>query len=327
MKKQFIAAAAALLVAGMATAQTVSVIGLDGSTIATYGLDQIDQIVFTPAETPDEPIVNPNIPEGAIVLTLEEGFKYEGNAWECDYDAVLETLEVPSLSDTYVELYALQGEDWSDNYTANPPGFWFDYSSTICNWGEGASVFMEYEDGVFYYGQMEGNTHVAGDVQVVTLCLMANDIKVPFTFAFQWVKPEDIVGTVEYTESIEGSYPQNDGYEALSIPFDTVAAAAAIGVENLNEAKFVLQEPDGNYVNVYSANAGYWVNAEGANNGWGEGAAMFIEYVGEDAINVGQMPGVEMGTYKATVGFFANNKFALIDVTYTVTEPVEVPAE
>ncbi|MCC8118871.1 MAG: DUF4859 domain-containing protein [Bacteroidales bacterium] len=346
MKKQFYAAMAALMVGGFASAQTVSVIGLDGNAIATYDLDQVNQIVFTPGEEPEpnpnDPVI-PDLPDNAVVVELTEGNQYEGIVLPIDADAIAEELDLPSLSTNYMTIYAKQGDELSNNYTAaGDGGFWFDVNGTICGWNtEGCAVYAEfyndlYEDGTtaaWLAGQFPGALK-AGDVLVVTIVMVSNfdedaQYEMPICFVINAREAEEVV--YEGATSCEASCT-ND-YVPTVATFNADEVKAALGIENMSEAQVVLKNPDGSTVYNTTANNGFWMDATGTSVAWGGDTVWFIEFdpeSNEAGLNVGQGNCEPYTEYQAVFGFLANSKIAWITVNYKTTDdqrPAEEPTE
>lgn len=290
MKKHFYTAMAALMVAGMASAET------------------------TVAET--------------AVIELPYGYEYSTDVDPVylDTEELEEYFDVPSLSTNYVTIYAVQNGELSDNYTAaGDGGFWFDKEGIICDWGDGAAVFVEFynETGYFGVGQFPGALEV-GETVDVTIVMVADDMRMDFPMHFVCVEAAGVEGDVVYTEDVAGADAlAEEGYPTIEIPFDAEAAAAAIGVEDLETTKYILLNPDGTYATIPSAGNGYYITADGYTGLWGDGDPWFIQYAGGSVLVVGQYGGNSTNaTYEADFGFYAadNAKIALIHVTFTVGE-------
>ena len=213
-------------------------------------------------------------------------------------------------------------------------GHWWDENGDVTSWGDNARVFAEYdvEAGAFNVGQMPGLL-VAGQDYTFVECIKYQDTRIGVMITVHAEGREEVKAEVVAEEDLTIEVNPRSDYTADILTFDHTKVLEALGVSSMSEVAIIGTKEDGTYAQEYTAGVGYWYNANGFVDAY-ENGSFFIEYYGTDAANVadfpddeftfyvGQMPNLLEGGFTTTaqIGFLANGKIALFNVTVNVLE-------
>lgn len=135
----------------------------------------------------------------------------------------------------------------------------------------------------------------------------------------------ELVAELDYTIHIE----LNDNYAPTLLAFDYNAVCSALGCNNLDAAKVVTYNADGE-PESYTAGGvigGYWYDTDGNVCSWGEGAGFFIEYNGDDEDEPESKSSLYIGNYHNATPFTATTNFNFVNNGKRVQLNVTVVAE
>ena len=290
--------------------------------------------------------------EGDVVATkdIEGSIDYNGNYETSDIPVDIEEivglLGAPSWENvTWVALNPdgsyFQEMDASDG--RGNGGFWFGQDGYKGGWGDSASVFMcfptdEYVE-AFSAAPMPG---VFIEGSVVTIHCAASyegtgkivELNVTITVG----AAASMDGEEAYSKTYDVKQAFRDDYSYSLLPLDADAICSALGISNLNEAKVVGYDAEGNLIRDYTAGGvgGFWYLLDGSVGAWGE-AVMFIEYHGDgnpeseayNNLRVGIHPELYDREYvdgtvvPVQIGFYGNDKLAMLTVNWQIGEEDE----
>lgn len=224
-----------------------------------------------------------------------------------------------------VEMFDLVTETGYDAvHTANT-GFWLTADGKSINWGEGAVYFIEYRnDSNFYLGQF-GGALVAGNEYKVKVAFVNEDKAYCYDVTVRAVGAAPVELTVVgEPQNLAPQLVLNTTYVSTAVEYDRDAVQAALGVAPA-EAKFVAQNVDGSFIDIYTANNGYWFTKEGNVGNYGDNSGLFIESAGGN-LTVGMFPsGIAVGDkFTAKVGYAHDGKVSMIVMEATVVAPAHV---
>lgn len=214
-------------------------------------------------------------------------------------------------------------------------------------WGAGCTFYTQnisLSEGVFSVmsGQYPG-TMVDGDTDYTYLYITVGDkaarvkvqaiVKKP-----EAVDPSDIVKVGETTVEVTAEIDNNYITKGFSIDMETIVAALGCTTDDLEDVYAYDQEgniSDNHTESIGSPTAGYFFNAEGRIENWGENAAAYIARtttsLQDGNFTIGQMPNhfaeiTEPTTVVLPLIFQYGVNIYVVNVSYTVT-PVSIPDE
>ena len=211
---------------------------------------------------------------------------------------------------------------YAQEYSADPPGFWYDKLGFSGSWGDDASVYTHFdaETQTIGVGQMP-NQMEAGSTVTISFGALANNKIVMNEITVNITAKSDVGGEVVATNALTLTTSPNNDYVPSAVPgFDAAATLELLGASNWSEVKWTALNADGTYAQDYNADApGFWYDKEGFVGAWGENASVWAHFNGE-AIVVGQMP--EQMPIGSTVtvhfGAVANGKVVMFDITVNI---------
>lgn len=228
----------------------------------------------------------------------------------------VESVAADEIGDKY-PLKGIQadGSVYEGGFTANN-GYWYSSQSNVTNWGsEDFCAYIEYR-GDYNFGC--GLWQESGYAQTVKFGIG----DAVLTFNMTVADPASYVTEEAANVAVEGTQAIADGYSGAQIAVDL--SAIGITADNFATA-FKLFDAEGGM--DYTANGGFWYNADGTVGSWGT-ASFFIEPVGfgEDGVfylSTGTHPDVvtTAGDYTAVVRLA--NIETLKHITTTVTVHVQ----
>lgn len=270
------------------------------------------------------------VSEQTIDVNLNYGDYYEGLEVEFDADAVIEAIGVAPGD---AQIVTLIGEEFSSNLTGNN-GFWYNIDGEVCPWGEQAAVYAEYWDNnIFGFGQMDpgmrGDSLPLGTEINANIGFCNDDKVILFNLHYTIVEHVAVDYEIVWSDDVTVDMtPWTEWVEPTTVEVDMAAASEAI--DGLGKVKLVAQNPDGEIVDRYTANVGYWYDAEGNVVAWGTDQVVYIEYYEFEPtlLSVGQLPeALKVGdTVKVKFGFANNTKVAMFNVTINITDGTGVEA-
>jgi len=236
------------------------------------------------------------------------------------------------------EIYGIDASDDSlyiYGSTAEDPGYWFNATGDVCNWGDTlCAIYANYiiADQLFNVGQYPDGT-APGETYTVKIAFVNLDnlkqynviINVNITAG----EPEPVddypkttlEATIELELSVnavgEGVWVDN------LIALDSAAIQTAIGCgPSAADLYGISASTDSLYMDGFTAINGCWFNGDGDVAKWGsEGLAMYAEYRPETyQIGVGQYPGAcsPGDVYQCKLAFVNGNKRAEVVITMTI---------
>lgn len=233
------------------------------------------------------------------------------------------------------EIYGVDASDDSlyiEGSTAEAPGYWFNATGDVCNWGDDAcAVFANYDitNHLFNMGQFPGGTTV-DQVYTVTIAFVNLDNLKQYNVTINYKVTENpypditevtAVDTIAFstTAALAGDYA------STSHALDSVGIYNAIGC-GPSAAKLygVNATTDLLYVTGYTTSgSGYWFNASGDVTTWGteNGSVMWVDYLKADqTLTVGQFPEACLSgtTYSCVLAFVNEGKQANIRIEMTI---------
>lgn len=245
-----------------------------------------------------------------------------------DHEAVMTALGISSMSEATLVNVNADGTLTEGNYTANS-GWWYNADGTIGSWPDAAYAVEYYwgteewpeDDYTLYIATM--GTLESGDVKTAHLGFKVGEKILYLNVTLNIVEPivvkGEIVNTYDAAVSFTASAEEytGDGYE-----INVEEVCAALGIESLADAIVFGIDPNdpSGYSYAYTANNGFWFNADGTIGTYGE-AVFFAEFDGEKTINLGQMPGkLAAGeTYNCKLGLYSlNDKMVMFNFDITI---------
>ena len=209
------------------------------------------------------------------VLVSKEDGESTYTLTENNLAALAQALGVDSVTAAEIgDKYPLKGIQadgsvYEGGYTANN-GYWYSSQSNVTNWGsEDFCAYIEYR-GDYKFGC--GLWKESGYAQTVKLGV--GDAVLTFNLVVD--EPANYETTEVAAVAVEGTQAVADGYSGAAIAVDL----SAIGITAENYAgSFKLFDKEGGM--EYTANGGFWFDAEGAVASW-SGASFFVEPGGFD---------------------------------------------
>ncbi len=197
-----------------------------------------------------------------------------------DLQKALSDLGISSMSEaTWVGVSA--DGSYAQEYTADPPGFWYDKEGFVGNWGDNASVFTAYNatdlgEDVIGVGQMP-NGLAAGESVTIKYCAVV-DTKIEvfeITFTCEAYKdpetapegdPESVSKELSFTKAFTTGYEQAEEVDVKDIlrnafKMTTYQIFSALKSGDLKVYVGEVTETDPEYTG--SGNGEYWFDAEG----------------------------------------------------------------
>lgn len=244
-----------------------------------------------------------------------------------DHNEVMAALGIGSMKDA--KLVAPKDGAYTDIYTGGS-GYWYNADGTVGKYGE-AALCVEYywgseeypeDDYTFYLTTMPGVAEL-GATYTGEIGFMANDKVVLFSFTVA-------ANTIAVATEMRPTETQK------TVEFDHNAVMAALGITSMAEATMVNLAPDGTETEGnYTANSGWWYNADGTIGAWPDAAYAVDYYWGSEdwpeddyTLYIATMGTLESGDVKtATIGFKANDKVVYVKVTLNIVEPIVVKGD
>lgn len=228
----------------------------------------------------------------------------------------VESVAAAEIGGTY-PLKGIQadGTVYDGGFTANN-GYWYSSQSNVTNWGsDDFCAYIEYR-GDYKFGC--GLWQESGYAQTVKFGVG----DAVLTFNMTVAEPASYVTEEAGTATVEGTQAIADGYSGAKIAVDL--SAIGITADNYDSA-FKLFDAEGGM--EYTANGGFWYNADGTVGSWGT-AAFFVEPAGfgEDGVfylSTGTHPDVVTAAGDYTTVVRLANKETLKHITTTVTVHVQ----
>lgn len=215
-----------------------------------------------------------------------------------------------------VTVVSLDEENTVIDPTANN-GYWYNGSGEVCYWGtEEMAFYIEYDKGASEF--RIGFANKAVDTKCNIGFMYENKavmFEVTVNVTVETIENVDVVKTYQLEYH---SVSKND-YSTGLCEFNAAETLSLLGCGSLAEAK-VISLGEENEVLNQTANNGYWYDAEGAVIGYGEGCAWFIQYVPENAWEIGNFPGVDNVSGVSNIGFYYNGKAVMFDIKVTISD-------
>lgn len=220
--------------------------------------------------------------EGIDYLAMDVLVSYENGESpytlsEENLAALAEALGVESVAaDEIGTNYALKGINadgslYEGDFTANN-GFWYSLEGNVANWNEIAAAgyvgaYIEYRgDYTFGCGMWEDT----GVTATIKFGIANGDQLAVLTFNLEVAPPAQFETEEAGVMEVSTSQPIADGYGGGQIILNATDVAGLIG-----EGEYTLLSLEGKP--DYTANGGFWFNADGEICGWGDGAVFYIE--------------------------------------------------
>ncbi|MBN2275537.1 MAG: DUF4859 domain-containing protein, partial [Bacteroidales bacterium] len=232
------------------------------------------------------------------------------------------------------DIYGIDASDDSlyiHGSTAEDPGYWFNATGDVCNWGdEGCALYANYiiADQLFNVGQYPDGT-TPGETYTVKIAFVNPDnlkeydviINVTITGAAAVYPETTLETTLNLTASVDAAGA--DVWVDNLLDLDTVAIQTAIGCWPQEADLYgVSESTDSLFMGGFTGNNGCWFNASGDVCSWGaDGISMYVEYRTEtQQIGFGQMPAacVSGTTYYGRLAFVNGTKRAEVKVAMTI---------
>ena len=256
---------------------------------------------------------------------------YEAEGFEFDAEEVMTLLGIDSMDDAIVVSLKEDGEVASQ--TANN-GYWYNNEGEVVAWGEeGFSFYIEYrwneEDAEaedLNYWFLGNNPEAVALETTCNIGFMNEENVVLFNVAVT-LEAEDL-GELKVVKTYDLSYasePKAD-YGTGTLAFDSSEVLSLLGCESLDQARIVSLDSDNQVLNQ-TGNNGYWYNYDGEVCGWGDGAAWFIEYQGDDVWTIGNYPTVEEAEGVCNIGFLYEDSIVLFEVNVYIGPNPEAGVE
>lgn len=275
-----------------------------------------------------------------LVLTYDVEFyisanSYDGGAVQVDMDqiATLFGVDKATLCENLdngtgdVTPFAIEGTTHADNMGAGTSGtywgHWWNAEGNVCNWGDEAMVFTEFngESETMNIGQYPGHLADGQTVKVIE-ALKYKDKRVAVVFNIKAVARGEVTATVVGTTNVEITMTPQTDYQGNPIAIPAADICKNLGISSMAEAQLLCLNADGSYCQETDDGWGYWIGKDGFKGSWGvETAAVMVGWEnGDDFIEVLQMPDAMVGgeSCVAHCAFMANNKVQLLDVTVNI---------
>lgn len=290
--------------------------------------------------------------EGDVVATkdysgsIEYNGNYETSDIPVDIEEIVELLGAPSWDSlTWVAVNS-DGSYWQEMDASDGRGnggFWFGQDGYKGSWGDEASVYMcfptdEYVE-AFSAAPMP-NVFTEGSVATIHCAATYEGTGkiVEFNVTVTVGAAADMNGTEAYSKEYNVTQTFRDDYSYNLLPLEAEAICTALGIDNLNEAKVVGYDAEGNVTREYTGGGvgGFWYNIEGGIDSWAN-SVMFIEYHGDgeptseayNNLRVGMHPELYDREYvdgtvvPVQIGFYGNDKLAMVTINWKVGDEEE----
>lgn len=126
------------------------------------------------------------------------------------------------------------------------------------------------------------------------------------------------------TYNLEVNQEPNNTYAGTTYPINNTEIMQKLGCSELTTDMLVSFGTGNELITVHTADFGFWYNASGGVQGYGDESAFFIEYnlvrFGPDEIEVGNMPGLTSVNTTCNFGFLYNGNAVKFDVTVNIEE-------
>lgn len=255
------------------------------------------------------------------VLVSKEDGESTYTLTENNLAALAQALGVDSVAAAEIgDKYPLKGIQadgsvYEGGYTANN-GYWYSSQSNVTNWGsEDFCAYIEYR-GDYKFGC--GLWKESGYAQTVKLGIG----DAVLTFNLEVDEPANYETTEVAAVAVEGTQAVADGYSGAAIAVDL----SAIGITAENYAgSFKLFDKEGGM--EYTANGGFWFDAEGAVASW-SGASFFVEPGGFDDEGVFHLrTGIHPDNVKEAAEFVGVVRLANIETLQHLTVTITVKVQ
>ena len=271
---------------------------------------------------------NLNITVNKIAIQTEMRPSETAGTLTFDHNAVMTALGITSMKEATLVNVNADGTLTEGNYTSNS-GWWYNLDGTIGTWPDAAYFFEYYwgseewpeDDYTIYVGTM--GTLQSGDSKTMHIGFKAGEKVLYLDVTLNIIEPIVIQGETVKTYDVAVSFAASaEDYAGDAYEINVAEVCEALGIESLADATVFgidANDPSG-YTYAYTANNGFWFNADGTIGSYGE-TVFFAEFDGEKNINVGQMPGkLPAGeTYACKLGLWsANNKMVMFNFTITI---------
>lgn len=290
---------------------------------------------ITIGEAPEKPEVV--YPVTTVAGTVTYDIEAEKNN---DYTAIPVNIDAAAITNAIgiapgdADIYGIDASDDSlyiHGSTAEDPGYWFNATGDVCNWGdEGCALYANYiiADQLFNVGQYPDGT-TPGETYTVKIAFVNPDnlkeydviINVTITGAAAVYPETTLETTLNLTASVDAAGA--DVWVDNLLDLDTVAIQTAIGCWPQEADLYgVSESTDSLFMGGFTGNNGCWFNASGDVCSWGaDGISMYVEYRTEtQQIGFGQMPAacVSGTTYYGRLAFVNGTKRAEVKVAMTI---------
>ena len=235
-----------------------------------------------------------------------------------DADATLSALGVGSWDDVVWVAVNADGS-YAQEYSADPPGFWYDKLGFAGSWGDDASVYTAFDGSNILVGQMP-NAMEAGSTVTISYGAMANNKIVMNEITVNITAKGDVAGEIVATNNLTLTCSPNNDYVTVAVPgFDAAATLSALGAASWSEVKWTTPTEDG-YAQDYNADApGFWYGQDGKLGAWGDDASVFAHFdAATETIGIGQMPEKMPAGSTVTIEFDAAANGKLVQNIITV---------
>jgi len=270
-------------------------------------------------------------PTYEINVEREVGQGYGVTTYEPDFTEALEYLGIENVTDaTVVGINA----DGSEEAAPGPGSIdgWCDAEGNFIGWGqENTRICVKFFPSVPQYEicDMNGADEV-GKTYTVKYGLKANDKMATFAINVKFIEKQEHIYKPEIVKTIEIAHLEKAATayceEEPAPTFDVAEVCAALGIENISEAKaYIVNVTDGNFVENTATIDG-WRNADGDAAAWAESTNGFCVKLDNPASGEFNYTGAhdtnfQVGdTYVAQWGIVANEKAVLLKVTITFVD-------
>lgn len=275
-----------------------------------------------------------------LVLTYDVEFyisanSYDGTTVQIDMDqiATLFGVDKATLCQNLdegtgdVTPFAIEGTTHADNMGAGTSGtywgHWWNAEGNVCNWGDAAMVFTEFngESEAMNIGQYPGHLADGQTIKVIE-ALKYKDKRAAVVFNIKAVTRGEVTATVVGTSAVQIAMSPQFDYSAnpVAIPADDICKN--LGISSMADAQFLCLNADGSYCQETDDGWGFWIGKDGFKGSWGvETAAVMVGWDnGASEVAVLQMPEAMTAgeSCVAHCAFLANNKVQLLDVTVNI---------
>lgn len=274
-------------------------------------------------------------------LDIEINDSYAPTMLTFDYNAVCSALGCSNLGAAKVVTYNADGE--AETYTGGGAvgGYWYDTKGNVCKWGEGAGFFIEYD------GEDEDNPDSKNSLRVgnfpnvepftatTNFNFVNNGKRVQLNITIVASAPE-VTGpeeVVELGQTVTATLDMSElaEYAPVVVEFDLDKVLQLLGAPDRTAIQPMMIDGEGNFIS-YTGNNGYWFNAEGGVDSWGNGA-FYIEWHGDEAeleeegddriLALGYKSGCpNLSDIHVPFGFLYGTKLVTLDVVVNVVGTV-----